>query len=140
MCHVLFAMCYFPTRLPPPILVHITNGVVAVIRNNDKVKRRKHEAVNLAGIYGAALLATLVFRPQATLLAVVHVVFAGWFGYLYISKQVLGFLLYSAASGLILIGILLGGAYFGLLWFTGAILTFFGLLNTLNQARTKNIL
>lgn len=120
--------------------MHITNGVVAVIRKDNRVKRRKHEAVNLAGIYGSFLLATLIFRPQATLLGVFHVVFAGWFGYLYVTKQVLGFLLYSVASGLILIGLLLGGAYFGLLWFTGAVLTFFGLLNTINQARTKKIL
>ena len=94
----------------------------------------------MAGIYGTVLLATLVFRTQATLLGLFHVVFAGWFGYLYISRQVLGFLLYGIASVLILIGLVLGGAYFGILWFTAAIMTVFGLLNTINQSRTKNIL
>ncbi|MDP3488220.1 MAG: hypothetical protein Q8S19_09885, partial [Bacillota bacterium] len=62
-CHVLLTNL----RLSPPILVHITNGVVGV-QKNDKIKRRKLQALNLAGIYGAFLLATLVFRQQETLL------------------------------------------------------------------------
>ena len=120
--------------------MHITNGVVGVAKRDDIIKRRRQQALNLAAIYGAFLLATLVFRPQGTLFGLFHVVFAGWFGYLYISRHILGFLLYGVASALVLIGIMLGGAFFGVLWFTGAILTFFALLNTINQARVKNIL
>lgn len=80
---------------------------------DDAVRRRKQQALNLAGIYGAFLLVTLVFRPHAALLGLSHVVFAGWFGYLYIGRQGLGFLLYGIASALILIGLVTDGAYFG---------------------------
>lgn len=111
-----------------------------MVNRVQRSKRRKQQAINIAGLYGAILLLTIMFRERALLLGLVHIALAGWFGYLYISKQVLGLLLYGLASAITLIGLMIGGAYFGALWFLAVLLTGLGLLNTVNQSHNKAII
>lgn len=91
-------------------------------------------------MYGVFMLATLVFHQHTMLLGTLHLVFAFWFGYLYHARDVLGFLLYGLSSGAVVLGLLIGGPFFGGLWFVGAFMTLFGLLNTVNRSRTRKIL
>lgn len=109
-------------------------------KKGTRVRQRRQQAVSVAAIYGAFMLATLVFRQQSMLLGTLHLVFAFWFGYLYHDRDILGFLLYGISSGAVVLGLLIGGPLFGALWFGGAILTLFGLLNTVNRSKTRKIL